>query len=149
MAGYNLLSKLGDQVTYWGTFLNISIMAFFQKIELKRQIMTERKKIQNLYITIGDGIYEMWENDNININTISSHMQEIKSAKSKINGLELKSSEIDRKNAEVLGDIKAKAKLRESVEQKEECAKIICPKCKEQYETAVKFCRKCGTQLQE
>jgi len=106
---------------------------FLATSRIKSEIKSNQVLIQNKFTSLGKKVYEMLINSNLNEEALKNDCERITSLYKKITELDMEISKIEE---EIL-----KRRYGENV--------VLCPKCTTVNKSDDKFCKSCGTNLQE
>lgn len=129
------------------TTISIKTSSSLEKVKIKTHIESIEAEVARLITAIGEATYTIWENGDRDITVLGEHLALIKQKREEIAQLQSEYEAIDERGSQILGTPVEEAP-QTGPEQKAE-AGVVCPNCGARYTTAVNFCRKCGTRLNE
>lgn len=123
------------------TTISVKTTSSLEKSKIKTHIDSLTKDIEKDMLAVGEAAYKIWETGTDDFTALYERYEAIRRKQEEIAHLNEELSAIDARDSQILG----------TTERPEEVAtpKCVCPGCGAQYETPVKFCRKCGTKLAE
>lgn len=120
------------------TTLNVKTSTFLEIKKIQTHIATLNSEIEMLEKEIGEIIWKNWDVDStVNVELVGEQLVKISEKKKLILERTAEMEQLEREGREILGS-----------GDNPESERIFCPNCGQAYETAVNFCRKCGTKLQ-
>ncbi len=143
MAANNTFSKLKSSLDRGITTINVKTSASLEKAKVNTHIDSLREEIRKLTYSVGETTYAMWASGEIDPAKLENILVAIRDKESEIAALNQELADIDERAQKIFGS-------EEPVPTAPAAApagQIICPNCGTIYETAVRFCRKCGQQL--
>jgi rubrerythrin len=122
------------------TTISVKTSSSLEKSKIKTHIESLTRDIERDIQQIGETAYKIWSDEEKDFTVLNERCAAVKSKKDEIEKLTEELESIDERDNQILG----------TTERPEEAApKIICTNCGAQYETPVKFCRKCGNKMAE
>ena len=146
MAG-DTFQKFKSSLNRGVTAISVKTSSSLEKAKIKTHIDSLEAEIQRLITSIGEMAYVRWENKDADFSVLEDVFVSIQQKKAEIEKLNEELLQIDERDKQILGNVAAEATSTGTDIQNE--SGIICPGCGTLYETATKFCRKCGYKLQE
>lgn len=142
MAG-DALQKFKSSLNRGVTTLTLKTSSSLEKVKIKTHIDSINAEIETLIVNIGENAYELWENQSTDYAALNTKCEQIKQKIEARTQLETEFESIDERDSEILG-----ANAEKTVDQSAASSDALtCSGCGEVYQTAAKFCRKCGTPL--
>ncbi len=114
-----------------------------EKAKLKTKIDSLNRDIDKVYSVIGADLYIMWEKGAVDINVFAEKLEYIKKNKEEIAKLNQSIDELGEKDDQIFKTTQAAPEEPAAVANA-----VVCPTCGETFNEPVKFCRKCGANLQ-
>lgn len=122
------------------TTISVKTSSSLEKSKIKTHIESLTREIERDIQLIGEEAYKIWSSEDSNFTVLNERCAAVKSKQDEIARLNEELASIDERDNQILG----------TTERPEEAApKFICTNCGAQYETSVKFCRKCGNKMAE
>ena len=122
------------------TTISVKTSSSLEKSKIKTHIESLTRDIERDIQQIGETAYKIWSDEEKDFTVLNERCAAVKSKKDEIEKLTKELESIDERDNQILG----------TTERPEEAApKFICTNCGAQYETPVKFCRKCGNKMAE
>jgi len=138
------VNKLQSAVTRTTAAIGIKTSVFMESAKIKTHISTLKKEIDTLISELGTMVYTSWENDELVMEQINIHCEQIKAKYINIEELTQEIEKLETQEKEVFG----KKKAEESVNAANVAAtQYVCSSCNTTYQSPVKFCGKCGTKM--
>lgn len=141
MAG-NVFQKLKSSVDRSVTTISIKTSSSLEKAKLRTHMDSLRNEINLLLAESGAEAYEIWKNGENDFFALNERFESIREKEAEIERLEQECAVIDERDAGILGTLR-------SFDDSAVSAEYICPECGAAYTSFVKFCRKCGTPMQQ
>lgn len=135
------IQKIKNSMNRGITTISVKTSSSLEKSKINMHIESLEKEIQSLFHTLGSDAYDLWESGISDFETLTDKFNSVKQKKAEIDQLIAERDAIDRRDSQILG---AAAQNTAAASQ----ASIFCPQCGTAYNTPVKFCRKCGCNLQ-
>lgn len=140
------MADLKDTFSKGLTTINVKASTFLEANKIKAYIATVNQEIEALKTEIGDLVYCEWcQTQTISEENLQEKLAEIRKKENIIQEQTELARELSEKEKRILGGTPSASQGGMSVEGT--AAACVCPNCGQQYETPVKFCRKCGTKL--
>ncbi len=114
-----------------------------EKAKLKTQIDALNREIDKIHSVLGADLYIMWERGAIDVSVFNEKFEYIKNNKQKIAELNESINALGEKDDNIFKTTQPTAESSDAA-----AGVIICPNCGEAFNEPVKFCRKCGANLQ-
>lgn len=146
MAG-DTFQKFKSSLNRGVTAISVKTSSSLEKAKIKTHIDSLEAEIQRLMTGIGEMAYTKWESKDADFSVLEESFMAIQQKKAEIQSLNEELVQIDERDKQILGN--AAAEAAGSVTDVQSESGIVCPGCGTLYETATKFCRKCGYKLQE
>lgn len=142
MAG-DALQKFKSSLNRGVTTISVKASSSLEKGKIKTHIESINSEIQKLITTIGETAYASWESGG-DFSSLAELCAQIQQKKGEIEQLNQEMASIDERDSQILG-----AKAAESASAAPASAEpgTVCPSCGTQFDSPVKFCRKCGQKL--
>lgn len=121
------------------TTLNVKTSTFLEEKKIQTYIAKLESEIEALEKEIGKTIYAAWaDGKEVNADLVAGLLGEVDKKKATIAEQNEAAAELSRKENEILGKSEAP-----------KAGKIFCSNCGQSYDTPVKFCRNCGTKMEQ
>ena len=118
--------------------ISVKTSSSLEKTKLRTHIDSLQTEIRKLYKDGGEAAYLRWLSPDTFVGQAPEEIfEQIHAKQQLITELTAELDGIDARDKEILGT------------QAEKSASLICPKCGAAYESPVKFCRGCGTKMQD
>ncbi len=143
MAG-DALQKLKNSVNKGITTISVKTSSTLEKSKIQMHIETLTRELDKLYRDAGEQAYRAWKTGETSPEEISEYFGRIDERLEAIAGLEVELGSIDARDQQILG-----TKPEETAKPAPAAKGVVCPGCGAEYAAPVKFCRKCGRNLQE
>lgn len=143
MAG-DAFQKLKNSVNKGITTISVKTSSTLEKSKLQLHIESLTKELDKLYRDAGEQAYRAWKTGETSPEEISGYFGKIDEHLEAIAGLEAERDSIDARDQQILG-----TKPEEAPKPAPAAKGVVCPGCGSEYAAPVKFCRKCGRNLQE
>lgn len=137
------IQKLKNSMNRGITTISVKTSSSLEKTKLNTHIDTLEKDIQNLYNVIGSTAYALWESGASDFGALTEKFNSVQQRKSEIARLIAERDSIALRDNQILG-----TPAQAPPEASRAPGAIFCPQCGSAYDTPVKFCRKCGCNLQ-
>lgn len=137
------IQKLKNSMNRGITTISVKTSSSLEKSKINMHIESLEKEVQSLLYTIGKDAYDIWENGASDFESLTEKFSSVKQKKAEITQLTAELDAIDQRDKQILGTPQNTA---EAVPQAS--GSFFCPQCGAAYDTPVKFCRKCGCNLQ-
>ena len=139
MAG-DALEKLKSSFNRGITTISVKTSSSLEKSKIKTHIESLTRDIERDIRLVGEAAYKIWSTQDGDFAVLNERCAAIKSKQEEIERLNEELASIDERDNQILG----------TTERPEEAApKFICTNCGAQYDSPVKFCRKCGNKMAE
>lgn len=138
------IQKLKDSMNRGITTISVKTSSSLEKSKINMHIDSLEKEIQGLFHSVGTGAYGLWESGALNFQPLEETLSSIKQKKAEIAQLAAERDSIDQRDSQILGMTAQNSAPQPSPAS----VGIICLQCGAAYDTPVKFCRKCGCNLQ-
>ena len=132
--------KLKSSLNRGITTISVKTSSSLEKTKLKTHMESLGNEIQKLYYEIGEAAYRKWANGDTDYGTLEQMLRQIQSKQQTISELTAELNSIDERDSQILGTKTEKAPEPQS---------CVCSACGARYETPVKFCRNCGSKMQD
>lgn len=134
------------------TVLNVKTSTFLELNKIKTYISNLNEEIAGLKREIGELVYQEWaQTGQVTSGAIEERLLGIQSRLETIRQQEEEAERINQKEKQILGSQDtAQAQPQEVLQSPDANSQnpvLTCPNCGNTYETAPKFCRKCGTRM--
>lgn len=143
MAG-DAFQKLKNSVNKGITTISVKTSSTLEKSKIQMHIESVSKEMEKIYRDAGEKAYQAWKTGETSPEAISEYFVKIDEHLETIAGLEKELGSIDARDQQILG-----TKTEEQAKAAHDAKGVVCPGCGAEYATPVKFCRKCGHNLQE
>ncbi len=132
--------KLKSTVNRGITTISVKTSSSLEKSKIKTHIESLGKEIESRLLNVGTSAYKLWEKDTKDYSSLNNQFVFIKQKYDEIEALKCELAAIDERDNQILGN---------NIDEipTDGTQQIICTQCGTQYETAVKFCRKCGNKM--
>ncbi|MCM1040792.1 MAG: zinc ribbon domain-containing protein [Ruminococcus sp.] len=140
------IQKLKNSMNRGITTISVKTSSSLEKSKINMHIDTLEKEIQSLFFAIGSDAYNLWESGAFDSEMLTENFNSVKQKKAEIAQLNAELEAIDKRDNQILGT--AAQNTAAPAPAALSSAAIFCPQCGAAYETPVKFCRKCGCNLQ-
>lgn len=137
------IQKIKDSMNRGITTISVKTSSSLEKSKINMHIDSLEKEIQGLFLTIGKESFDLWERGNTDLGTLADKFNAIRQKKAEIAQLTTERDAIDQRDNQILGTAP-----QNTAGVPQAAAAIFCPQCGSSYDTPVKFCRKCGCNLQ-
>ena len=131
--------KIKTSVNRGITTISVKTSSSLEKSKIKTHIDSLEKEIQKSLYSVGEEVYGIWESGTTDYQKIVDKLTAVKQKKAEIEQLTLELNSIDDRDDQILG---------KNQEEEQSAAGTVCPNCGSRYDVPVKFCRKCGNNLQ-
>lgn len=140
------LDKVKQGISKGVTTAGIKSKEFIDVTKLKNQISTLENKRQDLIEDLGDNVYAMFLEENIDANVIREKGPRIKNIDDQIYALQREIVAVQKKARELLSE-KASPERMPVADESGKAAEAgrFCKQCGEELEAGAKFCANCGT----
>jgi ribosomal protein L40E len=142
MAG-DAFDKLMSSFNRGITTISVKTSSSLEKSKIKTHMESLARDIEKDLHLVGEEAYKIWGSETQDYSALNERFEAIKRKQDEITRLEADLAAIDERDSQILG----------TAERQEAVAvatpKLVCSNCNAQYETAVKFCRRCGNKLAE
>ena len=132
--------KLKSSLNRGITTISVKTSSSLEKTKLRTHIESLNNEIQKLYSEIGKTAYDKWANGDPDCAALEQLFQQVQGNQQTIAELTEELNSIDARDNQILGT---------KTEKAPEPQGITCPNCGAKYETPVKFCRNCGSKMQD
>ena len=143
----NMTGKLSSILTKTVATVNVKTSVFMESAKLKTQISTLQNEIRDMVFDIGSTVYELWADDSSDPDLIHEKCRQIQEKHQAIERLEQEIELLDKKEDEVFGAKNAAGDKAASDQAPEAVEGYVCPNCNTQYQSPIKFCKKCGQKM--
>lgn len=137
------IQKIKNSMNRGITTISVKTSSSLEKSKINMHIDSLEKEIQSLFYTIGKDSYGIWESGNSDFESLTENFNLIKQKKAEIAQLTTERDAIDQRDNQIFGTA-----VQNTTGASQTSAAIFCPQCGAAYDTPVKFCRKCGCNLQ-
>lgn len=134
------MSGFKQSITKGITTINVRTNNFVEQSKCKTYISTLEEEIRNLQFTIGEAIYNNWEEGVTSIEDVTRYLEEIHEKKQIIREQEERMKEIQLEEQQILG-------TNEANRETGNAAAVFCSQCGAKNQAGYKFCVKCGSEL--
>lgn len=142
MAG-NALKKIKSSMDRGIATIGVRASTSLEKSKIRTHIETLEGDIHKILLDIGASAYAVWIGGEEDYSCLNEKMSLVQQKKTEVQSLLEQLSTIDERNEEIFGGTELEEKPTEKTDT------IICPNCNAEYSVPVKFCRKCGYEMQE
>lgn len=146
MAG-DAFQKFKSSLNRGVTTVNVKTSSSLEKMKIKTHIESINTELRRLVASVGEAAYQVWTTEEKDFTTLYAQFETIRQKREEIDRLNEEYGSIDERDSQILG-----TQVQEAAPQPQEPAavgEIVCPNCGARYAGPVRFCRKCGTKLQE
>lgn len=144
MAG-DTLQKLKSSLTRGVTAISLKTSSSLEKAKIKTHIESIKAEIDKSIVSVGEAAYAIWESGETDFSPLNESFADIKQKKDEIARLEETYESIDERDGQILG-VTGETPPPPPVPQAEG---VVCPNCGATYAASVRFCRKCGSKIQD
>lgn len=117
--------------------ISVKTSSSLEKTKLKTHIDSLQQEIRKLYYEAGEASYLRWAVPESDGPVPEDIFESIRDKYHQIEELTKELAGIDERDSQILGT------------QADKPSQVICPGCGARYDTPVKFCRGCGSKLQD
>jgi len=146
MAVNNTFSKLKSSLDRGITTISVKTSSSLEKAKVNTHIESLREEIRKLTYSVGETTYSMWASGEIDPAKLETILVAIREKEAEIESLNQELTNIDERAQKIFGS-EEPAPAAPATPSAAPAGQIVCPNCGTIYETAVRFCRKCGQQL--
>lgn len=132
--------KLKSSLNRGITTISVKTSSSLEKTKLKTHMESLNNEIRKLYSEIGETAYQKWASGDSDCAALEQMFQQIQSKQQTISNLTEELNSIDERDSQILGT---------KTEKPAEPQGCVCSSCGAKYETPVKFCRNCGSKMQD
>ena len=123
------------------TTLNVKTNNFMEESKCKTYIATLEKEITNLKLSIGNTVYQNWNNNEDAMDGVEGLLQKIREKEQEIIAQEERIKQLSEEEKQIFGIPGGQAAASEDT--------VYCSQCGAQNASNFKFCVKCGTPLKD
>lgn len=138
--------KFKSSVNRGITTISVKTSSSLEKTKIRTHIDSLESEIGKLYQSVGENAFLIWQ-QNGDYGALDEQCKQLQAKKEEVSRLTQELSSIDERDNQILGNTRQDAAPAPAPAPAPQ-PRIVCPNCGAQYETAVNFCRKCGSKMQ-